>query len=827
MNPNLLLDLHSLFLDSCSFSNTSASLFSISLRSVLRGHSLEYRRALRRAQEREDSDEVERNQIKVSHAIWHMAEAALLSGGADSSPVLALLECLREDFLFVEDLSILVNDVVSRLKLQSAATDDMLAFDTFDVMIRLTLQGSARDAGNLLRILALLRHDTAILAVADLLSSFPALGIIAIGTGALSYASSWESWRAKAISLRQQFSEVHSQALRGTIWSTCLSSEPSLFSITKALLDVLSGATLTELSNSPLRSLQRKGTLINNVLDESGEDWAWNWEHICLCSVLYGSNMSPSLYSRAAFKVAMESSIRAVGLGIVFSEMEKDGVSDKMEVDRHETGALLNGTLLNTVDGDALSSICMLRRTSCCGQIGKIAATHLTDLLWRAGHFNAPPHDDGLNDLSLRSRLLIDYSKNLVAQSLDFSRIAISYVLAATPEFAVAQCRLPPFLVEQLLVDSKSSSPASTAAAACASRSSTSAEAISAILLTNISSTLSQELQIAKLAVVSGTSFSGITSGSLSNAYIIAREIIKAAPVHSDRDCASLISLVSRSGLSTELSSWISRSWAQTCLERGNLGSALIWALRKNDKEQCNFVFEVLQKQLDTLCSSEFQHSGTLRPLPYIAVITKLRILDECARTFDEILFSVSGHREDNLDCSGLAPLPRQLDFLSSSPSFLRLRHTRKLIALMLYFALESDQRYKMIKPSSAISAETRAIDQEVAMIVSSAGNHVARLIEINPFGADTSMTSGDVGQLVYVCLLCGIFHAGLRPQGTIGLDLADEATDRMKSPIFRDDINAILARVEVEREGILRIFSKEDLNRIRSVLGSCAVRSS
>lgn len=829
MDTNLILDFHALFLDSCaSGCNTAgeSSLFSIKQRPVLRGYSREYRRALRRSQDSGDKDEAERNHTKVSHSIWHMAEAALLSGGADAPPVLALLECLREDFLCVEDLTILVNDVVSRLKLQSAATDDLLAFDTFDVMVRLALQGSARDAGNLLRILALLRHDSAILAVAELLSSFPSLGVVAVGAGSMSYASSWEAWRAKAVVLRQQFSDDHSQALQGTIWSTNLPTEPSLFNTTKALLDVLSGRPLTESSNSPLKLLKRKGTLINNYLEESGVDWAWNWSYICLSFVLYGSNTSPSLYGRSSLKAAMESSIRAVGLGILYSETQVDSISEQMDDDVEETGALLNGALIKTVDGDALASISMLRRTSCCGHIGNIAATHLTDLLWRAGHFNSPPHQDSEpDDFSLRSRLLIGYSKDLLAQSPDFSRIAISYALAATPESAMALCRIPPFLFERLLTDAKSSPVASDAAVTCAMRSSTSAEAISAILLSSQSSSLSPALQTAKLALASGTAIAGIASGGVSNAYVTASEIIKASPLQSDRDCASLISIVSRSALPIELSRWISRGWARKCRERGHPGSAMIWALRMNDVEQCDMVANVLQQQMDVVFSSEFLQGGAMRPLTYAVVANKLRIVDECARVIDEVLFSVSGHREDNLDCSGLALLPPQLDIISLSSAFLRLRHTRKLVALMLYGALESDRRYKTQLSSSTLSTETRAVDEDIGALFCSAGNHLARLVEINPSGDSLLLNPTDVAQLVSVCLLCGIFHAGLRPQGTLGLDLADEETYRMKSPIVEDDINAILTRVEVDRKGIIGLSTGE-ASLVRAALGNCAMRA-
>ena len=147
MDHPLIIDFHSIFLDACNtLKRNEDILFSIKQRNSLRAYSFEYRKSLRKCQESDNRNENECNQIKVTHAIWHMAEASLLSGGTDSQLVLSVLECLREDFLYVEDLSILVNNIVSRLKSQSAATDDLLAFDTFDVMVRLTLQGSARDA---------------------------------------------------------------------------------------------------------------------------------------------------------------------------------------------------------------------------------------------------------------------------------------------------------------------------------------------------------------------------------------------------------------------------------------------------------------------------------------------------------------------------------------------------------------------------------------------------------------------------------------------------------------------------------------------------------
>ena len=826
MDHPLIIDFHSIFLDACNtLKRNEDILFSIKQRNSLRAYSFEYRKSLRKCQESDNRNENECNQIKVTHAIWHMAEASLLSGGTDSPLVLSVLECLREDFLYVEDLSILVNNIVSRLKSQSAATDDLLAFDTFDVMVRLTLQGSARDAGNLLRILALLRHDTAFLAVAELLSSFPALGLVAVGTGAVSYSNLWDIWREKAIALRQQFSVDHSQTLRGTIWSSN-QTEPSLFNITKALLDVLSGNIMTDPSNSPLRQLYRKGKLINQTLEEDGIDWAWTWEHLYICTILYGSNTSPSLFGRSALKIAMESSIRAVGLTLTLSEPVNNGTNTE-QIDDYgdETGAFFNSTLVQTLDGDALASICMMRRSSCCGQFGTLASAHLSDLLWRAGYLNSTPQDSNLSDYSLRSRLLLSYSKILIDQNSNYSRIALSYTLAATPEFALNLCQISPTQIEQLLQEAKNSPAASATATACAARSSTPAEAISAILLSILSSSLSSIFQTAKLAILSGTASAGISTGNLSSAYTLAAHIIKSSPIQCDRDCASLISLVSRAGLNKELSDWISRSWSRKCLEQGKFVPSIIWALRINDIDGIKVIANALQQRVDTAIYNEFKHVNTFRPLTYTIIINKLRVIDDCSRVLDEVLFSISGHREDHIDCSGIAPLPFQLEKLSSSSAFLRLRHTRKLMALILYGALESDRRFKTQTPSLTLSAENRAVDEDVGLLVRAAGSHLARLVEINDQnGGRPFVNAFDVGKLLSVSIHCGILHAGLRPHGTLGLDLADEATERMRSPILEADINAILARIEVEHDNIG--FNIEHLEAMRAVIGKCVIRT-
>jgi len=143
----------------------------------------------------------------------------------------------------------------------------------------------------------------------------------------------------------------------------------------------------------------------------------------------------------------------------------------------------------------------------------------------------------------------------------------------------------------------------------------------------------------------------------------------------------------------------------------------------------------------------------------------------------------------------------------------------------MLYGALESDRRFKTQTPSLTVSSENRAVDEDVGLIIRAAGNHLARLVEINlQNGGHPFVNAFEVGKLLSVSIHSGILHAGLRPQGTLGLDLADEATERMRSPILEADINAILARIEVDQDNIG--FSIEQIEAIRAVIGKCAMRA-
>ena len=767
---DLFSDFHSAFLDLASrpWPAPRASL-------LLRSRA--YRRALRRAQDAAELPQELFSRLDVAHASWHVAEAAFFA----PSPALALLESLREDFVDVAMQDDMVSDALERLRRPSAATDDALARDVFDLAARLATQGAPRDAGGLLRIVALPRGDRALLAVAELLAAYPPMAGAAGAAGAAEAA--WLQWRARAAALREQFRAA--TGLGEPLWAD---TRAGLREVVGALLDVLCGDGCERIGGAEpaLRRLPWRGTLVARALSEGGGgaaapcDWAWRWDHILICSILFGGGsgaqgagarergaptpVAPSSLGHAALKVAAERAMRSVGVDFASAAElpSSEGAAAGERVVASEQARSFLGSLLCTLDGDASAPLRMLRSLddgapggTACGA----AAAHLADLLWRAGHLSAaapaslPLHSGtagaagaagGFAAASLRAQLLLRHANALSDAACpgqpELARAAVAYAVAVAPEQVLALLRVPPQLLEDMVraADSRAALAAEARAAAGASPA---AELVAVLLATSVSR-LPPELCNAKLALLSGA-------------------LLTLAP--------------------QQLEPPVAAAWPS-----GTLDNALVRARTASAAPAA------------AMHPFSAAARAAAAALPFSALAGELGRASEEACLVDDAIAAASGHREEQLDAEGkgcLAPIPRFPE-LARSRSMQCVRHMRKVLALLASMAAAEAAGSRAGALASAC-----AVSEGVWPLVRACGHHLAQIcaLPVDPFARPLADVD-QAGRALRLALAAGLLHAfGLRDD-----DSADAPPARPSGRlalIAREDVEAMLVRVEVEAE--------------------------
>ena len=465
---------------------------------------------------------VEAERFKVAHALWHAAEVGTLRDGV--TVMHALFEWLRENFLDpVSDA--LLQDALGRLRQPRAATDPGVAADVWDVAVKLTLEGQPRDAGKLLKLLSAVRREPEVAELAALLLAYPTFDAAA-AESASAFGSVWDAWHVRARAARS------AGLCRG--YSTAAA---------EGLVAVLAGDVVPG-----LRRISIGGTLL--ALDDGSDGMPpyTHWVHALLNSALYATS-SAGLGS-SSLRALAQRAMEATGEPIAGEDRAIDSVSatDGNDADI----ATLNAAFLGALGGDVGG---VLRALSVHGHAA--SAAHLADLVWAAGCLSAPAMVWSPWEAPLRAHMLLELALAMPAPTAvpggtgDSStwRAALSYAVAVAPSAVEAEAAVVRLgVVAAASKDGRGATRASAGGGAA------------------FASDAAVEVAVA--------------SGSSAVALSVARALLESAPILCEDDVVSVCAAATRLQL-PGIAAAAAAAWSRTLASRsGELGGALLWALR-------------------------------------------------------------------------------------------------------------------------------------------------------------------------------------------------------------------------------------------------------
>lgn len=723
------------------------------------------------AQARAEDCAILLQRYEIANAVWHVAEVALLQGSANdakssSASAVALIQCLRENFMTVVDEVMLLR-ILGPLRSPAAATSAALEREVWDVVAKLTVEGSPSDAGKLLRLLAQLKRDSNMEAFAQLLIAFPPFSTGAAGEGAAAYASSWSAWKAQAVSFRRQSAGM-------------LNNEP----VWDALLDVVSGAIWSSspsalsndgFSSSQPRGLQRlpisPGGIVSAAVNDPEQEFPYaEWPYICLCSVLYGggssTQQSPSTLNRTSIAKAVGDAMRLGGEHIDDVDLDSDidaqiasGVIDADAAADVQRQRLL-ASLVRTLEGDASAP---LRFLPSCDLFP--AAAHLADLLWHAGHLDAPALWGQWN-APARAHFLLQYANTLAASSASLTRAAVSYAAAAMPENVLAFSGVPAATLQAI--------------AHASAASATSSSAIVAALLSAEVSSLTPQLRKAKLMLMTGSSRAAVE---------VMDALLLQVPVSNDSDASSAMALARRADRPA-VAAAIGSKWAMACLDGSNgdaavPGNALAWFVRLHNLAGVQAVARHLQAHADAAIDSIIRiasNHGAAGPVDWRTLDAALQsALQAVTRTIDAPLATL-GHTaipevahgsgaaqqsDHGMDTDGVSrttnPRLSNSDILEP---YVERCHALRVLLLHRRMLDNLHTAVAAVASSATASASSMQVPEGAASYFRAAATDITTLCSA-AHGAAPLVDSGVFRRLLRLSYACGLFSAGVLMYGS------------------------------------------------------------